>query len=299
MIKKIVWKLMAYGAPKRPAEIDADRFDDTEPQSQTANHRFGLLSNKNVLITGGGRNIGRAIALEMAGQGANIYFTDIVGERLTKVEEEVGRFAVKTKGFLSDVSDEGQCNALVGRLAECRISIDVLVNNVGIKYMNERFIGSKMSDWTRTYETNLFGPIYLTNLMTQAMVRDNLAGSIIFITSIHEKTIVRWPSYSSSKAALGMVIKELAVELAQYGIRVNGIAPGAVEDESEKHRWPHVYTPLRQKPVDARYIGRAVVYLSSDYFSKQTTGTVITVDSGLSLYNYRVAQVPPEGNPIN
>jgi enoyl-[acyl-carrier-protein] reductase (NADH) len=60
-----------------------------------------------------------------------------------------------------------------------------------------------------------------------------------------------------------------------------------------------VYTPLRQKPVDARYIGRAVVYLSSDYFSKQTTGTVITVDSGLSLYNYRVAQVPPEGNPIN
>lgn len=287
---------MAYDAPKQLAESDADRFDDTEPQSQTANHRFGLLSNKNVLITGGGRNIGRAIALEMAEQGADIYFTDIVEDRLTRVEKEIGGFAVKTKGFLSDVSDHDQCDDLVRRLMECRISIDILVNNVGINCMAERFIGSKMSDWKRTYETNLFGPVYLTNLMSRAMVRDNLTGSIVFITSIHEKTISRWPSYSSSKAALGMVIKELAVELAPYGIRVNGIAPGAIQDESEKQRWPHVYTPLRQEPVNARYIGRAAVYLSSDYFSKQTTGTVITVDSGLSLYSYRVAQVPPEQN---
>jgi len=290
---------MLFGDPKRPAESFADRFDDTKLQSQTSNHRCGLLSNKNVLITGSGRKIGRAIALEMAGQGANIYFTDIVEERLTKVEEEIGGFSVKTKGFLSDVSDQGQCDALAAHLRECRISIDILVNNVGINYMNERFIGSKISEWTRTYEINLFGPIYLTNLISQAMVRDNLAGSIIFITSIHENSIARWPSYSSSKAALGMVIKELAVELASNGIRVNGIAPGAIEDESEKHRWPHVYTPLHQKLVDARYIGRAAVYLSSDYFSKQTTGTVITVDAGLSLYNYRVAQAPPEGNTTN
>lgn len=102
------------------------------------------------------------------------------------------------------------------------------------------------------------------------------------MTSIHQWVPNGDPAYSASKAALGTVIRELALELAPHGIRVNGIAPGYVNEDEEGRPVPHPDTPLGGVSVAPRYIGRAAVYLCADHFSRHTTGTVIKVDGGLS-----------------
>jgi NAD(P)-dependent dehydrogenase (short-subunit alcohol dehydrogenase family) len=89
-----------------------------------------------------------------------------------------------------------------------------------------------------------------------------------------------------------MIIKELALDLAPYHIRVNGIAPGYIDEDKNGNPITHKYTPLYKSSINPRYIGRAAVYLSSDFFSRFTTGTVLKIDAGLSLYNHLIDQIP-------
>jgi NAD(P)-dependent dehydrogenase (short-subunit alcohol dehydrogenase family) len=126
------------------------------------------------------------------------------------------------------------------------------------------------------------------------MVQGDIEGSIIFITSIHQWTVRRDAVYSSSKAALGMLIKELALSLAPHKIRVNGIAPGYVEEDEQGRPLSHRHIPLHGRSISPSYIGKAAVYLSSEYFSKFTTGTVLKIDAGLSLHSYMVDIEPLE-----
>jgi NAD(P)-dependent dehydrogenase (short-subunit alcohol dehydrogenase family) len=83
-----------------------------------------------------------------------------------------------------------------------------------------------------------------------------------------------------------MVIKELAVDLAPHHIRVNGIAPGWVIEDEDGNPLAHKNTPLYQTSINPGYIGRTAVYLAAEYFSRFTTGTVITIDGGLSIHSY-------------
>jgi NAD(P)-dependent dehydrogenase (short-subunit alcohol dehydrogenase family) len=87
-----------------------------------------------------------------------------------------------------------------------------------------------------------------------------------------------------------MALMELALRLAPHGIRVNGISPGWVAEDEQGETLASEYAPLNGSSINPRYIGRAAAYLSSDYYSKFTTGTVLTIDAGLSLYNHLVAQ---------
>ena len=89
-----------------------------------------------------------------------------------------------------------------------------------------------------------------------------------------------------------MIVKELALDLAPHQIRVNGIAPGWTAEDKHQTPFRQRHAPLHNSSINPRYIGRAAVYLASDYFSKFTTGTVIKVDAGLSLYNHRVDGTP-------
>ena len=244
-----------------------------EPQSL---YDGKLLCGKNALITGAGRNIGKSTAVEMAMQGANVYFTDVEPTRCGALERELRNFQHNAKGFVADVTSKEDNDSLISFFAANGIVPDILVNNVG----------TNADDFLTTFRTNVFGPAHLTGLFSKLMIEKKVAGSIIFITSIHQETIMRAVSYSSSKAALAMIIKELAIELAPHGIRVNGIAPGYVAEDHQGTPVPHKYTPLHGTSVHPRYIGRAAVYLASDYFSRYTTGSIITIDGALSLVNY-------------
>jgi NAD(P)-dependent dehydrogenase (short-subunit alcohol dehydrogenase family) len=85
------------------------------------------------------------------------------------------------------------------------------------------------------------------------------------------------------------------VELAPHNIRVNGIAPGYIDEDKKGRPIPHRYTPLHRSSISSLYVGRAAVYLSSEYFSKYTTGSVLKIDAGLSLYNH-LLDCSPKGN---
>jgi hypothetical protein len=82
-----------------------------------------------------------------------------------------------------------------------------------------------------------------------------------------------------------MTIQELALKLAPHGIRVNGIAPGWIKEQENGDLYHHKSSPLRQSTINPEYIGRAAVYLSADYFSYFTTGTILKIDNGFSLVN--------------
>ena len=194
-----------------------------------------LVKGKNVLITGAGHNIGRSVALEMAREGANVYFTDIDRARCKSVEKELSNYNVSVKGTVSDITSESDTDTLCGWFSNERINVDILVNNVGVdtegrarqRSLVNKVIGRieartkarrRLQTWRDLYDTNVFGPKYLTDRITEMMMSSGVQGSIIFTTSIHQWTIMLDAAYSSSKAALGMVIKELALTLAPHGI---------------------------------------------------------------------------------
>ena len=297
-VKKRVFKVKLMSKIRRTLVDDAHsvRNGTAEvPQFSLVGQK--LLSGKTALITGAGRNIGKSIALEMAAHGASIVMTDLHEERCRQLETELKNLNVRSWWYRSDVSNVEDIEKLCQSLREKNIHIDILVNNAGIQFENGTIQTFKVAEWQQTFETNLIGPLHLTKIISDRMIQRRTEGSIIFLTSIHQWTVARLPAYSSSKAALGMAIKELALDLAPYGIRVNAIAPGWVRTNKSGGLVPDRYTPLYHKTIDPCYIGRAAVYLASEYFSKHTTGSVLQIDGGLSLFNHRVHSTWNEQEP--
>ncbi len=263
------------------------------PLGSSTGQEGSLLAGRNVLVTGAGQNIGRSIALEMAKQGAHIYFTDIDAGKISLLQKELSSFSSGPRGFLSDITTKEDTDLLCRSLKEEEIIIDILVNNVGVRLGPPKVKDVDIEILRKTLETNITGPLYLTKQIVGTIIEQKIQASVIFVSSIHEWLVIRDISYSTSKAAVGMMIKELAVDLAPYGIRVNGIAPGAVAEDKNPVQTYNQYIPLYSAPIDPVYIGRAAVFLASEFYSARTTGSVLTVDSGLSLFNHSVDQRPP------
>jgi NAD(P)-dependent dehydrogenase (short-subunit alcohol dehydrogenase family) len=252
-----------------------------------------LLQGKNILVTGAGRNIGWAIAMESAQQGANIYFIEkdeTLCQQLEKALLEVGNLS---KGFVCDITNLEQIDDVCQRLSEMSVTIDVLINNVGI-HLPTSIQQFNLQEWQTTYQTNIVGPVYLTHLISQTMVQQKVAGNIIFVSSIHQWIPLGCAGYTSSKASIGIIIEELAIELAPHTIRVNGIAPGWTGLDDSGLPSPNRRGQLHELYIPPQYLGRAAVYLAADYFSQYTTGTVLKVDSGLSLM-HRTVPIPQGG----
>ncbi|HUF74396.1 MAG TPA: SDR family oxidoreductase [Gammaproteobacteria bacterium] len=252
-----------------------------------------LLAGKNVLVTGAGRNIGRSIALEMAAQGANVFFTDIDSRRCDDLASQLKQYQVDSRGFVSNVSKLADIDSMHDALTRDRVSIDILVHNAALHSGGVGVRTFDRDEWATTFETNVFGPLYLTKLVANSLIGGGVEGGcIIFLSSIHQWTVRSVPSYSASKAALGMIIKELATELAPFGIRVNGIAPGLVAEEGAAGPKYIEHALLHKSAIDPCYIGRAAVFLASRYFSEFTTGTVLKIDDGFSLFNQYTDKYP-------
>ena len=258
-----------------------------------------LLAGKNAFITGAGANIGRAIALEMAAQGATICFAEQDTARCAALEEELRAAGTQTHGFVCDASRPEHLEDVLGQLARRKIVVDILVNNVGIgTEPSLETSPSTFAEWGRVMDTNVLAPLYLSRAVAARLIEDKRPGSIVFITSIHQWVFHGTEVYSASKAALSMIIDELAVPLARHNIRVNGIAPGSCTENPDGTPTRYSGAPLYGQAVRPCYIGRAAVFLCSDYFSHHTTGAVLKVDGGLSLYSFRSRDLitpPPSG----
>ena len=239
-----------------------------------------LAHGRNVLVTGAGRNVGKSIALELLAHGANVYCTELDPERCAHLRAELGAKGGTSRVFQADISKTEDTDRLLETLASENVVVDLLVNNVGVV----------LDDFRGSFDTNVTGPVYLTDRITRQMIDRRIQGSIVFLTSIHQSSVfTRTRAYGPSKAAVGMLIKQMAIELAPHRIRVNGIAPGDIREDTQGNVVPWGYTPLDGTSIRPQYIGRAVVYLASDYFSYYTTGSIVAIDGGLSLFNYQCA----------
>lgn len=239
-----------------------------------------LLEGRNALVTGAGRHIGRSIARELLAHGANVYCTDIDPDCCASLEAEFAGPGAARRVFRADITVAEDTAAVLAALDAAQVTIDLLVNNVGVV----------VDDFAVSFRTNVEGPMNLTYAVAQRMAARKTPGSIVFLSSIHGETVfLRTRAYAASKAAVGMLIRQLAVEFAADRIRVNGVAPGDIRVDDAGKVVPYRFTPLEETSISPQYIARAVVYLASEYFSRYTTGSMIRIDGGLSLFNYQCA----------
>lgn len=233
--------------------------------------------NKVAIITGAGKGIGKGIALFLAKQGLKVIVNDIDAKTLKLFKKEVK----EDQNFLFSVGDissfEYQAR-LVQQTYKKFGRIDSLVNNVGIG-SGKTFLEMDEESFRKSINSNLVAPFFLTQKVVSKMIEDKINGSIIFITSIHRKIPSGNADYSSTKRALGMLVKEFAFDLGKYGIRVNGVAPGRVTEE----RIEDTRVPLKNQTGVPEDIAKAVTFLVDNNLSQYITGEILTVDGGLNL----------------
>jgi NAD(P)-dependent dehydrogenase (short-subunit alcohol dehydrogenase family) len=245
-----------------------------------------LLAGRTVLLTGASGLVGRGIAHVLAQHGANIYCCDIDQRKQDELVHALRAYDVSAGSLIMDISQPSHVDRLYAAIAKVDPGVDVLIHCAGLQAPRCAFPNQDAGAWNAMLQTNVVGALYLTKRVCEGMIERAMRGSVIFITSIHQWTLWGEVGYSACKAALGAAVRELAFDLAAHGIRVNGIAPGAVGGDSEGDAVSHPPTPLHHEMVSPGAIGRAAVFLASDYFSRHITGTILTVDGGLSLHSY-------------
>lgn len=250
----------------------------------------GSLTGRTLIVTGGSTGIGAAIATALARRGANV-LVDYVAD-----PDQAQRFAAQLEGidavgsieaYEADVSRVDEIQALVAEAVRRFGRLDGYVNNAGIE-TRRSLLDETEADYERVLGVNLKGALFGAQAAARQFIAQGGGGVIVNISSVHED----WPmpgntAYCLSKGAMRMLTRNAAVELGPHGIRVVGVAPGAVDTPINAET---VADPEKVKALDAaiplgsiaepEQIGEVVAFLASDGAS-YITGTTVVVDGGL------------------
>ncbi len=249
------------------------------------------LKNKTAIITGSSQGIGRGIAERFAKEGANVVINyignmEMANEVLAKVESLGGRGLV-VQGDVSKIND-------INSLFEAAISgfgqVDILVNNAGVE-RHAPFWEVTEKDYDFVMNVNTKGTFFCSQAMAKHLIETKRRGKIVNISSVHEDLpFPNFTAYCVSKGGVKMLTRNLGVELGQFGINVNNIAPGAIETPINKNLLNNPMKlnyllgqiPLKRlgQPED---VAGLAVFLASDE-ADYVTGSTFFVDGGLTWF---------------
>ena len=256
------------------------------------------LAGKVAIITGGDQGIGRGIALRLAAEGADVAFCYLSNR--TGAEQVIATITGEAAGAATgrralaqkiDVRDIAQVQTFIRTVFDYFGTADVVVNDAGVERRAD-FWDVTEDEYDLVLDVNLKGVFFTTQAVVRRWMAAKRPGKIINISSVHEELpFPHFAPYCASKGGLKMLTRDLAVELAPYGITINNIAPGAIETPINKALLndPAKLQPLLHniplnrlgKPEDVAGVAAFLASPDADYI----TGTTVFVDGGL-LWSY-------------
>jgi glucose 1-dehydrogenase len=250
------------------------------------------LEGKTVLITGGSQGIGQGIALRLAEEGADIV-VDYVGnsESADATVAQIQKRGRRALAVQADISSVDHIHSMMKQAVDSFGGVDVLVNNAGVEKHASIWEATE-HDYDLVLTINLKGAFFASQAFVQHRMAAKKPGKIINMSSVHEDLpFPHFTSYCASKGGMKMMMRNLSIELAPFGITVNNIAPGAVEtpiNSALLNDPPKLKALLENIPLgrlgqvnDVAGVAAFLASADADYI----TGTTIVVDGGLT-WNY-------------
>jgi glucose 1-dehydrogenase len=256
------------------------------------------LKGQSALVTGANSGIGKAVAIELAKNGASVVVNYVTRpDAAQAVVDEIKSNGGNAIALLADLSKEDQVQSIVQAMFKEFGTVDILVNNAGLQ-QDAPFEQMTLAQWQLVIDVNLTGQFLCAREAAREFLRRGVvpgrsiaAGKIICMSSVHE--VIPWGghvNYATSKGGVELLMKSMAQELAPKKIRVNSIGPGAIQTPINRSAWetPEALKSLLTlipygrigQPED---IGKVAVWLASDE-SDYITGTTIFTDGGMTLY---------------
>ena len=232
------------------------------------------LDTKLALVTGGGKGIGREIALGLAKAGASVVVCSRNMSDLEKVSDEITKMGRQSLAIVADVTKNDDIENLVTKTKESFGKIDILVNNAATSYLRP-LMELREDGWDKIFNTNLKA-VFLLSREVAKIMKEQSGGRIINITTVGaEKAEAGMGAYGTSKAGLKMLTKSMALEWAQFNINVNAVGPGLTRTDFSKPLWSN---PDIEKAIAGSIpLGRIAE-------PEDIVGTVIFLASGAASY---------------
>lgn len=251
---------------------------------------MGKLDNKVAIVTGASKGLGRAIAIGLAKEGANVLVNyNSSKSHADEVVKEIVPLGVSGMVYQADTRQKERVNEMMNAAIEKWGKIDILVNNAGLMY-NTPFLEIEETEWDKLIETNVKG-YFLCGQAAGKIMAQQKSGKIINVSSTRQ--VQSWPGnahYGASKGAIYMLTRVMALELGPLGIQVNSIAPGTIETDlnremlnDEKFRTERIgRIPVRRlgNPEDLQ---GAVILLASNE-SDFINGASLMIDGGQTIW---------------
>ena len=238
------------------------------------------------LVTGAGNGIGRAIAQALVGEGVRTVFADVNRETVTAAATASARPELAVP-WVGDLADPAACAALLAEAAAAVGQVTHFVHSASPPRREaDHAMGVSTETWAKMHAVNLDAGFHLARELARKLIADKTPGSFLLLTSLHAGTPRNLPHYSTAKAGLSMLVKELARTFGRFNIRVNALVPGAIAAGG------FVADPALARHIPLGRLGQAedlapmALAVLSNKVSAYVTGAAFVVDGGLSLTNW-------------
>jgi 3-oxoacyl-[acyl-carrier protein] reductase len=249
------------------------------------------------LVTGAGNGIGRAIALALVAEGVRTVFADIKPDTHASAVASAADAKLAIP-WVGDLALRSECDRL---LADSRAALGLVTHFVHSAAPPRREVDHALAvsdeTWMRMRSVNVDAGFHLGREVSRSLIAAKVPGSLLYLTSLHAETPRNLPHYSTSKAALAMLVKEFAKTLGRYNIRVNALVPGAIAAGG------FVADPKLARHIPLGRLGRSedlaplALAVLSNRISGYVTGAAIVIDGGISLTNWFDAPDLGDTNP--